>query len=141
MTDPTTAKPPRPTPRSDGRRGAKTLATRSRDAANDVGDRLHDGIEANPLAVLAGGLAVGLAAGALLPKTQIEGRYLGPIGARLNESARAAAIAARDAGTAELTAVGLSKVGANEQLGRVVEGLGKALSSAGDAARNTRKKG
>lgn len=141
MTDVTTAKPPRPTPRTGSKSRVSSAAAKGRDAANDVGDRILDGVEANPLAVLAGGIAVGLVAGALLPKTEVEGRYLGPIGAKLNDSARSAALAARDAGTAELTAVGLSKVGASQQVGKMIEGLGKALHSAGDAARSSRKKG
>ena len=133
-----TAKPSRPTPRPLRPRG-QAVTQRTLDAANDVGDRIQEGVATNPLAVLAGGIAVGLFAGALLPKTKLENRYLGPLGARLNESARVAALAAKDAGMAELTAVGLSRVGASEQFGKVVEGIGKALSSSAEAARMSRK--
>ncbi len=129
-----TATPPRPTPKQ------QPLATRARGLADDANERFADGVEANPLAVLAGGVAVGLLAGALIPKSKLEGDYLGPLGVKLNEGAVTAAKAAREAGKAELAAVGLSKVGANEQVGKLLDGLGKALTSAGSAARETRKR-
>lgn len=140
MTDAPANKPPRPTPKSPAQPRDTSLATRARDAANDAGDRLVEGVDANPLAILAGGVAVGLVAGALLPKTELEGQYLGPLGAKLNEGARTAASAAAEAGKAELAAVGLSKVGANEQVGKVLEGLGSAVRSASTAARDARRR-
>lgn len=133
-------KPPRPTPKTENapKSGRKAVTVRAKDAANDVGTRILQGVETNPLAVLAGGIAIGLFAGALLPKTRLEGEYLGPVGAKLNEGARTAASAAADAGRAELAAAGLSRVGANEQLGKILEAFGGALRSAGEAARESR---
>lgn len=140
MTEAATAKPPRPTPKTAGKSRSKAVTVRAKDAANDVGTRIVEGVETNPLAVLAGGIAIGLFAGALLPKTRLEGQYLAPLGAKLNEGARTAASAAASAGKAELAAAGLSRVGANEQLGKILETLGGALRSAGEAARDSRKR-
>lgn len=131
------ATPPRPTAKQagTGKAAKPSLPARVREAADDAGDRIADGVESNPLVVLAAGIAVGLAAGALLPKTKVEGRYLGALGEALNETALGAARAAGEAGKTELAAIGISKVGANEQVGKLLEGLGSALRNASDAAR------
>ena len=142
MTEAANRIPPRPTPKGDTARKpkpGKSVATRAKAAANDAGSRVIAEVEGNPLATLAAGIAVGLVAGALLPKTKVEGKYLGAFGAALNDSALLAAKAARDAGTAELAAIGISKVGANEQVTKLFEGIGGALRTAGEAARDSRK--
>lgn len=141
MTEAAEKIPPRPSPKSAApkARGA-SLSKRASEAANDAGDRILEGVETNPLGVLAAGIAVGLAAGALLPKTRLEGRYLGSLGAALNEGAVTAAKAAGEAGKAELAAIGISKIGANEQVGKLLEGFGAAVRSAGNAARESRRR-
>lgn len=106
--------------------------------AGDALDGARDGIGANPIAAVIGSAAIGVLAGVLVPRSEREAELLGPLGAKLNESAVEAAKAARDAGRAELAAAGLSRVGANEQVGKLIEGVGKAFSSAGQAARETR---
>lgn len=141
MTEAAQTVPPRPTPKGDAAKPrGKALTKRASSAANDAADRILEGVETNPLGVLAAGIAVGLAAGALLPKTKIEGRYIGTLGAALNEGALTAAKAAGEAGKAELAAVGISRIGANEQLGKLLEGFGAALRSAGTAARESRRR-
>lgn len=110
------------------------LAARAGDALDDA----RDGIAANPIAAVLGGAAIGVLAGVLAPRSEREAELLGPLGAKLNEGAVTAAKAARDAGKAELAAIGLSRVGANEQVGKLIEGIGKAFTSAGQAARETR---
>lgn len=142
----TAAKPPRPTPRDDYARGLKAapangIGDRAFDVATDASERFNSSVEASPLAVLAGGVALGLVAGAMLPKTQIEGQYLGPLGQKLNAGVKTAGVAAVEAGKAELAANGLSRVGASEQVGKLLEGVGTAVRSATDAARNSRKQG
>ncbi|UZK70126.1 hypothetical protein OKW76_03475 [Sphingomonas sp. S1-29] len=97
-----------------------------------TGDAVHqavDGIESNPLAALVGGIAVGVAIGALLPRTQAEARHLGPIGKRLNESASAAVRAARDQGKQELSGLVPDKSNAKEKAGSVVEAVIQAARS------------
>ena len=58
----------------------------------------------------------------------------------LNEGAVTAAKAAGEAGKAELAAIGISRMGANEQVGKLLEGFGTAIRSAGSAASESRKR-
>jgi hypothetical protein len=109
------------------------------DTAQSAARRTVDGIEKNPLAVLAGGLAVGVIAGALLPRTDRETEMLGPVGKRLTEGATMAARAARDAGTAELIAAGISRDAARAHVGKLVDGVMTAVKTAGDAAAKATK--
>ena len=111
----------------------KALET-TRDTAREAARRTAEGIEANPLAVLIGGVAIGVLAGAVMPRTEQEGKLLGPVGKRLNDTATGAAQAARDAGKAELDALGLNRDAARDQVGKLIDGVVKALSSAGAAA-------
>jgi hypothetical protein len=87
-----------------------------------------------PLAVLAGGLAIGAIAGAVLPRTERETELLGPLGKRINDGAVAASRAAREAGKAELDNAGISRDAARDTVNRLVDGLLSAASSAGGAA-------
>ena len=121
------------------RERANLALMRTRKSANALADRAADQVENTPLAAVAGGIAVGAIAGLLLPKTQQEVQLLGSLGQKINEGAISAAKAAGEAGKAELTAAGLSKVGANEQLGKLLESVGKAARSAGAAARESRR--
>lgn len=120
---------------------AETALATARDSAGDALDiareraqRAGKAIEANPLAVVAGGIAIGVAVGALLPKTRRENELLGPVGRRVTDVASGAAGAARAAATAELAALPLSKSAVREQIGKFVDQVSKALSSAGEAA-------
>ena len=60
---------------------------RRREAARETARRTAEGIEANPLSVLVGGVALGVLAGALIPRTEQEGKLLGPVGKRLTDTA------------------------------------------------------
>lgn len=140
MTDHASAIPPRPTPKGDspaGRTasGQGSIVTRARAAAEDVENRAVARVDANPLGVLAGGIAVGLLAGALLPRSQREAALLGSLGSRLNKGAAAAFRAAKTAGVAEMTAAGLSRVNASDQVNKLIEAAIRALASAGTAAK------
>jgi hypothetical protein len=92
------------------------------------------GLESNPLGILVGGLAVGVLAGALIPRSQREKDLLAPVGQRIGDRARAAIQAARDAGQTELENRGLTKDGARDQVRGLVEGVFQAVSTAGAAA-------
>jgi hypothetical protein len=98
--------------------------------------RMGEAAEGNPLAIVAGGIALGVVAGALLPKSKRETELLGPVGRRMTDVASGAAEAAKGAATAELATLPLSKSAAREQVGRVLDQIAKALSSAGEAALN-----
>jgi ElaB/YqjD/DUF883 family membrane-anchored ribosome-binding protein len=121
----------------------ETALATARGATNDalhetrkVAERAGKAIEANPLAVVAGGIAIGLAAGALLPKTKRETELLGAAGKRLTGVAAGAAEAAREAAKAELGSLPLSKDAAKAQVSKLIDQVAKAVSSAGEAALN-----
>lgn len=94
--------------------------------------RASEGIEKNPLALVAGGVALGVVVGALLPRLAKEKELLAPVGKRIAEGASAAASAARDAGKAEIDALLPQRDAAKDQLGKII---GTAFTAAKDAAR------
>ncbi|ODP38726.1 hypothetical protein BFL28_00210 [Sphingomonas turrisvirgatae] len=85
----------------------------------------------NPLALVAGGVALGVVLGALIPRPTRERELLAPVGKRIAEGASAAASAARDAGKAEIDAILPPRDAAKEQIGKII---GNALTAAKDAA-------
>jgi hypothetical protein len=97
-------------------------------------------IEANPLGILAGGLALGALAGALVPRSDKEKELLAPLGRQLGERIRAATQAARSAGQEEFANLGLTKDGAKDQVKTLFDGVAKAVSTAGSAAAKTAAK-
>ena len=107
---------------------------RARETASDAARRTAEGLETNPLGIVVGGLAVGVLAGALLPRSQKEKELLAPVGKRLGDTARAAIDTAREQGRTELEARGFTKDAAQEQVKNLLGGVGKALSSAGAVA-------
>lgn len=102
----------------------------ARDSVSDVRQRTADRLDEAPLIALAGGLAVGALIAALLPRTETESKALRPIGKRVTDSAKAAAAAAKDAGTQRLAELGLTPDRGSETLRSIFEG-------ATDAARNS----
>ncbi len=106
-------------------------------AASDAAHRAADAIDSNPLAIVAGGLAIGALAGALIPRSAKEKELLAPVGRSLSERARGAIQAARETGTSELQNAGLSKDAAKDQVKSLFQGLAKAATSAGSAAAKT----
>lgn len=117
-------------------RAAETT-TKAIDAASDAARRASHSLEANPLGLLVGGIAVGAAVGALLPRSAKEKELLAPVGARLGTAARQALAAAKDAGKAELEARGLTKDSAQAQAKELFQGVLKAATSAGAAAKES----
>ncbi|PKP90405.1 MAG: hypothetical protein CVT77_15160 [Alphaproteobacteria bacterium HGW-Alphaproteobacteria-16] len=101
-------------------------------AAPTARERTAEQIENNPLALVAGGIALGVVIGALLPRPQREKELLAPIGKRIAEGATAAATAARDAGKAEIDALIPPRDAAKEHIGKIVN---SALSAAKEASR------
>ena len=118
------------TSQQSARDRAADAARRTADAAR----RTAESLESNPLGIVVGGLAVGVLAGALLPRSQKEKDLLAPVGKRLGDTARAAIDTAREQGRTELESRGFTKDAAQEQVKNLIGGLGKAVTSAGQVA-------
>ncbi|HXH17428.1 MAG TPA: hypothetical protein VNJ10_15035 [Sphingomonas sp.] len=103
------------------------------DASRDTAKRTVQSMESNPLGILVGGLAVGVLAGALLPRSAREKELLAPVGKRIGETFVAATAAAKAAGQSELGELGLTKDNARDQAKGLLEGVVKALTTAGTA--------
>jgi len=100
-------------------------------AYETAGRRAGEGIDSNPVAAVFGGLAIGAVVAALLPRTRREDDMLGTVGRKINDSAREAAAAARDAGRGQLDELGLSKDGLRSKLD---EFTGRAVGAIKDSA-------
>lgn len=85
----------------------------------------------NPLALVAGGIAVGMLVGALVPRLDKEREVLDPLGRKLAGSATAAARAAREAGQSEIEALLPDR---NATKDRVTQLIGTVLDAAKGAA-------
>lgn len=109
--------------------------------AHDLAGKTAAGIEANPLAVLAGGVALGVVAGAFVPRSAREVNLLSPVGKRLSDTARGAIDAAKDSAKSELDVLGLSRNAARDQIGKLLGDVIKALTVAGTAALTAAKAG
>jgi hypothetical protein len=105
-----------------------------RERAESTAQTAASGIEANPVAALLGGLAIGAIAGALLPRGEKERELLRPVGARIGDAARAAMEAGRSAGTEALADAGLSGDNLRSQSSKLFDQAIKAAGAAGTAA-------
>jgi len=103
-------------------------------AAREKTGQAGEKIEANPLAALLGGIAIGAIAGALIPRLAKEKELLAPLGERIGEAARAALDAGKSAGTGALEEAGLSSDQIRAQVSKLVEQALKAANEAGTAA-------
>jgi ElaB/YqjD/DUF883 family membrane-anchored ribosome-binding protein len=112
----------------------------ARERASRAGHRTADGVDSNPAAALIGGLALGALVAAILPRTRREEEMFGQYGRRLNEKAREAALAARDAGTSKLDEMGFNKDTAKEKLNELASSAGEAARASAGAAGQTLKK-
>lgn len=106
-------------------------ANTARDSVDDVATRTVEIIEENPLAVLAGGLAIGAVIAALIPKSRREVRLLAPVGRQITDRARGAVDHAKESAKEQL---GLSSGGDGQDGSPLVQGVLKAVATAGLAA-------
>ena len=113
---------------------ASAAYSSARDTASTARTRAADGIDESPIAAVIGGIAIGVLLGALLPRSQREVETLAPIGDKLATLAKNALAAAKDAGQDTLDELGINKDTAREQVNKLIDGAGKAASSAGSAA-------
>lgn len=112
----------------------------ARENASYARQRTADGIDANPAAALIGGLALGALIGAILPKTRREEELFGEYGRRINDRAREAALAARDAGTSKLDELGFNRETARQKLDELSSSAGEAARSSASAAKQSLKR-
>ena len=106
----------------------------ARDSVAQAGRKATSAIEEAPLIALAGGLAAGALLAALLPRTESETRVLRPVGDKLAGTARAAAAAAKEAGTSRLADLGLTPEKGRETLRSIFEGASDAAKVSAQAA-------
>ena len=86
------------------RKAAATDATKR--AVATASSKSEETIQKNPLAMLAGGLAIGVAIAAFLPRTKAESKIVGGAGKALNAAAIAAMFAAKEAGKDQISELG-----------------------------------
>lgn len=142
------SKAPKTAPKTDATAAADNPPEARNDAYGKVSDRVAaayaaarektgqagERIEANPLAALLGGIAIGAIAGALIPRLAKEKELLAPLGEKIGEAARAALDAGKSAGTEALEDAGLSTDQIRSQVSKLVEQALKAANEAGTAA-------
>lgn len=112
------------------RTGSEKLKVRGEAARRKAAGKVED----FPVAALIGGLAVGAVLGALLPRTRQEDELLGSLGGAINEKAKGAVSAARDAGQAKLDELGISQNAAGKQVGKLIDSIAQVAETAGTAA-------
>ena len=112
-------------------RSAADLRDRATQKVEGARSTAAEAIATNPLAVLAGGLAVGVVAGALIPRGERERAALDPIGRRLSEGAAAALAATKETGKERLTASLFSKDVAQESAQKIFQSAVTAAKEAG----------
>jgi len=123
------------------RSARETVTTRVKDAADTVSTRVKDAagtttqaLDANPFGAIAGAIAVGAVAAAMIPATRRELNALGPWSERMRDQLGEAFEAAKTAGGGELTAAGLTFAAASTGVGGIVGTLVKAATAATAAA-------
>lgn len=80
-----------------------------------------DPISENPLALLAGGVALGVLVGVLLPRIAKERELLDPLGKKLAGSTTAAVKAAKEAGKAEIDALLPARDTTRDKVSQLIE--------------------
>ncbi|MFD1951130.1 hypothetical protein ACFSGX_10170 [Sphingomonas arantia] len=108
----------------------------ARDKASTARETAATGFDSAPLAVLAGGIALGAILGALLPRTERETELLGPVAAKAADAARSAFVAAKSAGQDKLDELGINKEAARAKVDQLVDTASQAATSAGAAAKD-----
>lgn len=118
---------------------AGELMGSARDTASQARRKTADGIDASPVAALLGGLALGALAAAVLPRTRKEDEMFGDIGGRINDTARDAAQAAKEAGRDKLDEMGINKDAAIDKARELAQSVSGAVRESASAAASSVK--
>lgn len=108
----------------------------ARDKASSARSSAATNFDTAPLAILAGGIALGAILGALLPRTERETKLLGPVATKASDAAKAAFVAAKSAGQDKLDELGVNKEAARAKVDQLVDTASQAATSAGAAAKD-----
>lgn len=119
---------------SSARDKASDLAVSARESASQARLKTADSVDANPVAALIGGLALGALAAAVLPRTRKEEELLGPVGAKINDRARNAAQSAMEAGQNKLDELGISKDSAIDKARELAQSAAGVVKETATAA-------
>jgi ElaB/YqjD/DUF883 family membrane-anchored ribosome-binding protein len=119
---------------------AEKAASSTKAGAKKAAAKTVESVEANPLAALIGGLAIGAIAAALLPKTRRETELVGDVSNKIRSTATKAAKTARETAKEQLDTLGVNADAARGQLRDIANKIGKAASEATAAATDTIKK-
>jgi ElaB/YqjD/DUF883 family membrane-anchored ribosome-binding protein len=122
------------------RNKAEKAAASTKAGAKQAVKKTVDTVDANPLAAMIGGLAIGAIAAALLPKTQRETKMVGEASKKIRSTAANAAKTARSTAKEQLDALGVNADAARDQIRDIATKIGKAASEATSAATDTFKK-
>lgn len=130
---------------SDALSGAKDragdLLDTARDSASQARRKTANGIDASPVAALIGGIALGALAAAVLPRTRKEDELFGDLGGRINDKARDAAQAAKEAGRDKLDELGINKDAAIDKAKELAQSVSGAVRESASAAAASVKQG
>lgn len=114
-------------------------AARARRKVEQAAASGADLIDGAPLTALAGAIAVGAVAAALIPGTAREIKAIGPLGGKARDALQDAFAAAKAAGAEQLTAKGLTSTaltnGVGQLVGHVITAALAASAAAGESVK------
>jgi ElaB/YqjD/DUF883 family membrane-anchored ribosome-binding protein len=113
----------------------------ARERAASATRKTAEQVDSNPGAALIGGLALGALAAVLLPKSRKEEELLGDYSRQLNDKAKQAAQAAKEAGRSKLDELGFNKDTAKQKLSEVASQAKEAAKTSASAAAQAVKSG
>ncbi len=112
----------------------------ARERAAAAGEATRENVKEYPAIAVIGAIAVGAVVAALLPRSDREAAWLGPIGAKIGDVTKTAFASAKEAGIDALGDAGLNRDAARTQVDKFLDAaLGAAKAAGGAAAASVRK--